>query len=334
MASASTSSKEIAAAGGVFYLSGDDEFRKQRHADRLVQAHLDPSTRDFNYDVLRGSEVDLETLASVLGTPPMMAEWRVVLLRETEGLASSARARELLIRTATSPPPGLALILLVRVPAKSKARFYRDLARLAQSHEFRSLRREDAPGWLMAWTRKSYGREMSPDAATALVSGVGTDLGTLDREAAKLAAFVGDGGTITLDAVKQAGIQLPTQDRWAWFNLVGRRRFREALAGLPVLLAQGESGVGLVIALGGHLLRLGVAVSAGPRALEQALPGHQRWQMKELRSQAGGWTSAEIDTALLGLRRVDRLLKASSFSDAHLLEEWLLARIHERERAA
>jgi hypothetical protein len=32
----------------------------------------------------------------------------------------------------------------------------------------------------------------------------------------------------------------------------------------------------------------------------------------------------EIDGALEGLLRVDRLLKASPLSDEHLLEEWLL----------
>ncbi len=334
MASSSASSEEVPATGGVFYLSGDDEFRKQRFADRVVHAHLDPSTRDFNFDVLRGTEVDLETLASVLGTPPLMAEWRVILLREAEGLVSSAKARDLLVRTATSPPPGLVLVMLVRVPARSKARFYQDLARLAHSRDFRSLRREDAPGWLMEWTRSTYAREMLPDAATALVTGVGTDLGMLDREAAKLAELVGENGTITRDVVRRAGIRLPTQDRWAWFNLVGRGRFREALTGLPVLLEQGESGVGLVIGLASHFLRLGVLVSAGPRALEEVLPRHQHWQLRELRSQAAGWTTPEVDAALMGLWRVDRLLKASSLGDAHLLEEWLLARIYDREQAA
>ena len=71
----------------------------------LMETHLDPATRDFNYDLLRGSEVDPETLASVLATPPMMAEWRVVVLRETERLAGSSKARDILLETAASPPP-------------------------------------------------------------------------------------------------------------------------------------------------------------------------------------------------------------------------------------
>ena len=52
------------ARGGVFYLHGDDLFRKEEAVRALVAAHLDPATGDFNYDLVRGSEVDVETLAS------------------------------------------------------------------------------------------------------------------------------------------------------------------------------------------------------------------------------------------------------------------------------
>ena len=81
------------ARGGAFYLHGDDEFRKEETVRALVEAHLDPGTKDFNYDPLRGREVDGETLASILATPPMMAEFRVVVVREAEGLAGSPKAR-------------------------------------------------------------------------------------------------------------------------------------------------------------------------------------------------------------------------------------------------
>mgnify|MGYP000197446105 FL=1 len=59
--------------GGVFYLYGEDAFRKEEVVSALIDAHLDSATRDFNLDQLRGTETDVETLASVLATPPMMA---------------------------------------------------------------------------------------------------------------------------------------------------------------------------------------------------------------------------------------------------------------------
>jgi DNA polymerase III subunit delta len=320
--------------GGVFYLHGDDEFQKEEAARALVEAHLDPATRDFNLDRLRGSEVDAEALASVLGTPPMMAEWRVVVLRETQALASSKRMRDILMETVETPPPGLALILLCTEPAGSKARFYKDLAAKARSTNFRPISSNDLPGWLMDRARTEHDRTLEEDAARALAAAVGAELSILAQELAKLDTLAPEGETITLDRVKEAGTHVPRQDRWGWFDLVGERRFEEALEGLSILLSHGESGVGLTIGLGTHLLRVGVAASGGKRALEAALPRHQRWLAGKAAQQARRWTPREVEDALEGLLQVDRSLKSSPMSDRHFLESWLLTQAVAREAAA
>lgn len=321
--------------GGVFYLHGDNEVLKEAAAHALVSAHLAPGTDAFDYDVLRGSDVDMEALTSALGTPPMMGEWRAVLIRETEALATSPRTRKLIVGTATAPPPGLALVLLCRVPDGSKASFYRDLASSARSVEFRTPNPNDLPGWLMSWSRERHGREMDEDAARALAQAVGADVSVLAREVEKLSTMVDEGEAITLNAVEASGTYVPRQDRWQWFDLVGERRFDAALRGLPVLLDHGESGVGLVIGLATHLLRLGIAVDSGSGALKAALPPRQQWLARRYAQQASsGWTVAGIEEALAGLLDVDRLLKSGSMSDLHLLETWMLARLSTQERAA
>ncbi len=312
------------ALGGSFYLHGDDEFRKEEVVRALVEAHLDPATRDFNFDPLRGTEVDTETLASMLGTPPMMAEWRVVVVREVEGLASSARSRDILLQFASAPPPGLALIMSCTVPQGSKAKFYRELARSARSLEFQPITPADVPGWLMGRGRERYGIEIDVLAAQALGSAIGPNLGVLTQELEKLKDFVGERARVTVADVQAAGTSLPSQDRWRWFDLVGDGRIEEALGTLGVLMGQGESGVGLVIGLTTHLLRLGIVAEGGAGALEAVLPPHQRWLAKRLVAQARRWRTEEIDDALEGLLRVDRLLKSSPVSDEHHVEEWLL----------
>ncbi len=319
--------------GGVFYLHGSDAFRREEAALALVESHLDPGTRDFNLDVLRGSEVDAEALASVLGTPPMMAEWRVVLLRETEALAGSPRAREQVLGVARTPPPGLALILLCTVPERSSARFYKDLARTTRALEFREIAGDDVPGWLIQRAREQLGRELDEGAARALGQAIGTDLAVLSRELEKLDALADTGEAITREHVAAAGTRVPRQDRWAWFDGVAERRFQESLEGLEILLQHGESGVGLTLGLATHFLRLGVVVDGGPGALESVLPPHQRWLARRYASQARRWTGAEVAEAIQDLLDVDRLLKSSTFSDRHLLESWLLKRVA-REAAA
>jgi DNA polymerase-3 subunit delta len=310
--------------GGVFYLHGEDDFRKDLAVRALVDAHLDPATADFNYDPVRGGETDAETLASLISTPPMMAEWRVVVVREVEGLANSKHARDVLLKAAESPPPGLALVLSCTVPSGSKAKFYRELARHARSVEFRAITEADVPGWLIDQARQEHGLEFEVEAARSLAGAIGTNLGVLSQELAKLADFVGDRGSVTLDDVRAAGTRLPSQDRWRWFDLVGERKFEEARRAVPVLFGQGESGVGLVIGLATHFLRLGIAQGKGKAGLEAALPYHQKFLAGRVVSQARRWTPDEVDAALDGLLEVDRFLKASPHTDEHFLESWLL----------
>ena len=259
----------------------------------------------------------------------MMAEWRVIVLRDAEGLAGSKHAREELLRVVQNPPPGMALIMSCTVPSGSKAKFYSQLAKSARSVEFRAITEADVPGWIMARAQDEYGVDFEVDAARALGVAIGTNLGVLSQEVAKLAEFVGDRKKINRADVEAAGTRLPTQDRWRWFDLIGDRKFEEARSAIPVLLAQGESGVGLVIALTTHFLRLGIAVERGARGLESALPRHQQWLAKRVAQQSRRWQLADVDYALAGLLDVDRLLKASPHTDEHFLESWLLSlRVH------
>ncbi len=309
--------------GGVYFFFGDEEFPKEEAAARVVEAHLDPATRDFNLDQLRGTELDVELLASVLETPPMMAEWRVVVVRDAQGLAGSPRARAVVERLLERPAPALALVLLAQLPEKSRAKFYDLLKRRARAVEFARLAPGDVPGWLMA-RAGAQGVELEPAAARALAAAVGPEMGVLMRELAKLRDFVGERGRIAEADVEAAVGSVPRQNRWEWFDLVGEAKFDRARAALPVLLDSGESGVGLVIGLGTQFLRLAIVAAGGPKALEAELPNHQRWLAGRIAAQARRWTPESLDAALDDLLRADRLLKSASLGDGQVLEELLL----------
>ncbi|MDQ3556166.1 MAG: DNA polymerase III subunit delta [Gemmatimonadota bacterium] len=308
--------------GGVFFLSGDEPFLREEMLARIVDAHLDPATRDFNFDSVRGGEVSAEQLASLLATPPMMAEWRIVVVRDAQGL--SARAREAVEQAAGEPVPGLALIVSASIPSGSKARFYTLLEKHATSVDFAPLDPMEAPGWLVERARAFHGRALPIDAARALTAAAGTDLGTLVAELAKVVEYAGERAELSLDDARAVGVHIARVDRWAWFDAVAERRFADALADLPVLLDSGENGVGLVIGLGAQLLRVGLVCAGGSAALEAELKPFQRWMAHRVAAHARRWTLPQVEAALAELLRTDRLLKSASLSDAQALSELLL----------
>jgi DNA polymerase III subunit delta len=321
--------------GGAFFFFGDEEYLREQAVEQVVQAHLDPATRDFNLDQLRGEDVSPESLASVLQTPPMMAEWRVVVLRGAQGL--SQKGREALEAVVASPPPGLALIVTAVIPGGSKAKFYTVLQNVSRSVEFAALDSLDAPGRLMEHAKLAHRRDLQPEAARALVAALGAEMRLLASEVEKLVAYVGDRAEIRVDDVRAVTGAIPRYDRWAWFDLIGDRNFGEALRQLPTLLSSGESGVGLIIGMTTQLLRVGLVCAGGSAALERELKPHQRWLARRMVPQAKRWTLHEVDSALTELLRTDRLLKSASLTDRQAMEE-LLLRLHAlaglRENAA
>jgi DNA polymerase-3 subunit delta len=306
--------------GGTFLIQGDEDYLKEEAVGALIRAHLDPGTRDFNLDQLRGQGLDPETLASIAQTPPLMSEWRVLVVRDSQQLAANARLRSVMELLTAREIPGLALVLVTSTGEISKANFQKTLERRAHTVTFASLPMADVPGWLMERAGET-GVKLEPEAARALAA-TGSGLGVLVQELAKLIEFVGERHRIaTADVTGLVGA-VPRQNRWDWFDLVAEARFAEARAGLPILLDGSESGVGLLIGLGTHFLRLGVAIAGGD--LESALPNHQRWLASRLQRQARKWSRPTLDGALADLLRADRLLKSASLGDRHVMDELLL----------
>lgn len=316
--------------GGVFFLEGEEDFLKEEAVRQILDAHLDPATRDFNLDQLAADDAAADRLAPLLATPPMMAPWRGVVLRDAQGLSASGRA--VVEEVAATPPAGLLLVITATKPARSKAAFYTRLAKAAHTISFPSVGTHDAPGWLLERAGEEFGLRMVPDAARGLVAAVGPNLGVLSAELAKVAAYVAPRVDITTEDVKAVCGAMPHYDRWEWFDLVGARDNQEAMRQLPVLLGAGESGVGLVIGLASQLLRLAIANSGGKDALERALKPYQRWLARRILPQARRWTLPELDDALADLLRTDQLLKSASLTELQAMEELLLRLAARREQ--
>jgi DNA polymerase-3 subunit delta len=309
-------------ASAVIFLHGAEEYRRERAVQSIVETLLDPATRDFNLDQLRGGDATPEGLGSLLATPPMMAEYRIVILREVQGL--SPKAREVVEAVVTRPFSGLVLILVATIPSGSKAKFYDTLLSGALSVDFPAVDAEDLPGWLIEHAETEHEVKIELDAARAWSAAIGAELGVLATEVEKAVAYVGDRKRITLEDVKAVGGYIPRVDRWSWIDLVGERKFVAALDQLPELLDSGESGVGLVLAIGTHLLRLGLLVDGGREGLERNVQSNQRWLINKLQPQVRRWTLEQIDRGLTELLRSDRLLKSASLGDRQVMEELLL----------
>src|SRR6185436_3224046 len=125
-----------------YYFFGEDEFLKEEGLRQLLTAAVDPATRDFNLDLRKGADVDAEALGSLLGMPPMMADRRVVVIRDVGSLRKDARA----VLDAYLRSPVSDLLVALTSPADGKSD--KLLAELAVPVECDGLTGAQVPKWI------------------------------------------------------------------------------------------------------------------------------------------------------------------------------------------
>ncbi len=198
----------------VYYLYGDDDFLKDGAQRDLLAAAVDPSTRDFNLEVRRASELDAETLGSLLATPPMLAERRAVVLRDVTLLKKAARQQ---LDRYLKHPANDTLLLLVS-PAGTKAD--PSLASLATVLDFEPLSPERVRKWIAHQATTVLSMQVTEDATQLLQQSVGNDLHLLAAELDKCASYV----LGAIDAKGGSADDMPTIDADAVAEVVGVRR--------------------------------------------------------------------------------------------------------------
>lgn len=319
-----------------YYVYGEDEFQKNDAVRQLVDAAVDPGTRDFNFDVRRGPELTPEAIDSLAGTPPMMAERRVAVIRDVNALRKDARAA--LERHLDRPAHDTTLILVAAGGAKAD----KVLEKKATPLEFNPLSDDRLPRWISHHASSEYGVEITETAAELLQEAVGNDLYQLSGELDKLASFT-NGGTITDEAVSQVvGIRRGETVS----DLLDRVLERDATAALElmphVLMQPKTSAVSIVMALSTQTLavawgraRLDTGLPEGRLEGEyfsllkatSAYPGRPWGSAARAWAQAArSWTCAECEAALDALLAADIALKESRVSaEDQILATTLLA---------
>jgi DNA polymerase-3 subunit delta len=309
----------------VYYLHGA-EARLTDEALRLItEAALDASLRDFNYDVRSAAGLDPEAVYALCNTLPMMAERRVVVLRDVDAWQKRSKGRAELLRYLERPAAETVLIL-VQGDADPDA----DLVARSWAVRLDPLPPDRALRWI-AHRASQLGFAIPADAAEHLLACVGNDLGALDAELAKLAALP-EGTAVTRDLVGDLVGVRHGQTPFDWRDaLLDGDAGRAARLLEPLLAQSGVSGVKLLTLLGSSLVGVGIARAhldrgVRGRALEDAVfrtllrvrpfgVGEWKQEARRWSEWAARWPAPRLRAALRAALDADIRLKSTTISD-------------------
>jgi DNA polymerase-3 subunit delta len=308
----------------VYVLHGADDFRKGEALRQLVDAAVDPTTRDFNLEIRRAADTDAETLGSLLSMPPMMAERRAVVIRDVGALKKDARAA--LDAYLKRPAPDTVLVLVA--PADGK--LDKALLEVGVAVEFDELTGDKLEKWI-AMHARNLGATIDGGAVSLLLTAVGNDLPQLAIELEKLAVY--SGANPIDEAAVGAIVGIRQGETLAdLLQAIASRDAARAAELLPGVLDQPKmSAVPVVMNLG--VLFLGLAFARARRDARMPAAGLKNELFGLLKSTPGlflgqswgaatdtwaanvdRWTAADIDRALALLLATDRALKESRVS--------------------
>jgi len=305
----------------LFY--GEEDLLADEAVEMIIEAALTEGERGFNLDVVYGGDADARNVVSHAAAFPMMAERRVVVVREFDRLSN----RELLSPYIEKPSPTTCLILRAEKPDFRK-KPYVAARKHAQVLEFRPLYENQVPAWIASRVKKEK-KEISVEACKLLASYIGTSLREIQREIEKLLIYSGDRKSIEAsDVMDVVGISR----EYNVFELqkaIGAREVERAVSILERMLMAGESATSIIVMLTRFYTFLWRIHDMGRRGVpnqEQSSelgifkPNH----LKEYQDAASKFSPSQIEAAFEHLAVTDFALKSSGGTPQLLMHLMLL----------
>lgn len=283
----------------VYALFGDEDFLKRLARERIVATLVGDDDPDLAVSVYPGDKLDFSTVRNELDTVPFLANCRIVIVENADPFVTNNRAA--LEQYVVKPSSVGVLVLEAKTfPETTKlAKALPDAAKVS----CKSPPAYKLASWCVEWAKSHHKKKLSTDAAEQLVELVGTGMGLLDQELAKLANAVGAKTEIDADDVARFVGRSKSADVFRILDAVGDNRPGEALSILEELFAEGEDPMAILGPLTAQLRKL---ASVGRLTAEGLALGPAMDAMK-----VPGWPKAresfERQLRHLGRRRLDRL---------------------------
>lgn len=210
----------------VMVLAGTEAFLRREWLGRIRRAALDSASMDAGY-IRMEPNVSVTALLDECRTFGMFSSRKLVVLEpadmllkarggnnpeltddadedstDTPASSDGTSARDLILRYAEAPSDNTTLVLICDNWLKT-TRLHKFLDKQGAVIACQAMKEDDIPRWLTQRARTELNKTIDPQAALRLAELVGTDLGRLESELAKLALYSDKQPVITTQMVDE-----------------------------------------------------------------------------------------------------------------------------------
>ncbi len=166
----------------IYILMGEEAYFIDKISDYIAENVLQPEERDFNQNIVFGSDVNAAQVADLAKGYPMMSEYRVVIVKEAQNI----RAAEPLEKYLEKPVISTILVLCHKNGSIDRRKKLISKAEAAGVvFESKKKRDYELPGFIEGYLLK-YKVAIDNKSASMIADHIGSDLGRLTSELDKL----------------------------------------------------------------------------------------------------------------------------------------------------
>lgn len=329
----------------MFYLfHGDDEFTNREQARKLRQS----GNFEYNQDTYDGSEVDLSNVLITLDTLPFLTDQRLVVIEglpkrkrgesaeseaastlKNEGKTGKTKRGKKSGKSATQTRAGFEKALAEYIPTMPETTVLillidevldasNALVKVAAKHGKVTQSMLPKGAALESWIKRraqSNGVKIAPDATSLLANFIGNHLRLLSNELDKLATYVGPGGTITAEHVRQLSAQVQEARIFDLTDALAQRNRTQALNILHDLLSDGEPPIRLISTIINQVRTLLLVKDLAQKGMRSpqiaSMIGMAPFIVDKAYKQVGNFNIAQLESAYRQLMATDAALKRS-----------------------
>ncbi len=327
----------------VYFFCGEEKFFLDKLQD-VVEGLVPEDQKDFNFDLLYGRDVTPEKVLSIIRSYPMMADERVVILRDFSKLSSyseeSSYGGEVddFIPYLKNPNPTTLFVCIDSKKPNGRTKIGKAIKKgeHVRYQEFEEVPDYKLADWIMNWVKNQHNKTIRPPAAQMLAQYVGSDLQLLSTEIDKVCTFVD-----TSDAIKKEDIKkiIGLYREYSVFELkdaLFERNLDKSLFIAEQMLQHSKANTGEIIRSVGffynvfsniwQIQRLS-AKGNSKKQVQKTLGVSNNWYFNKLWKDASAFKLSEMPRIFETLLDADRAAKGFSTMDPSTILLLMIKRI-------
>jgi len=311
----------------VYLIYGEEKYLHDELIDRMLGSSLDSGTKDFNLDLLYANETSAEKIINIASSFPMMAQRRLVVVKEIQQLKPNDLKH---LADYVSKPSKSSCLILTMPEKKKTGKWFTAIFNDAVAIDCRKLYDNEVPAWVEGYLQ-SQRLAIANEAIRLLQAQVGNSLLDLVNELEKVQINIHPRTKITLEDVQTVTSISKQFNIFELCNAVGEKNFPQAIAILNNLLEQGESPTGMIIQLMRHfvnLMKINESMRRGNRSTNELMKvtGLTYYFVNDMMKQSKNFSTEQYRTSFHHLAEADLHLK-TGYQKPALVMELLLYRL-------